>query len=97
MAGRGTDILLGGNSTFLASALVKEILEVDTNLENSSFVSDLSLEDPELINDLKKNYKELLKKPLSELEKQSDPVTVLFLQIYNSIISEQKLLVNKTY
>jgi preprotein translocase subunit SecA len=95
MAGRGTDILLGGNSNFLASVLVKEIFAKEGDFENISFICDLNLKDPEVINGLKKNYKELLKQPLSELKKQSDPITVLFLQIYNSIISEQKLLVNK--
>jgi preprotein translocase subunit SecA len=96
MAGRGTDILLGGSPNFLASTLVKEIFEKEANFENNSFICDLSLKDPELINGLKKNYKELLKQPLSELEKQSDPVTVLFFQIYNSILLEQKSLVNTT-
>lgn len=95
MAGRGTDILLGGNANFLASNLVKEIFAKETDFENNRFIRSLDLKDPELINGLKKNYKELLKQPLSELEKQSDPITILFLQIYNSVISEQKLLVNK--
>jgi preprotein translocase subunit SecA len=93
MAGRGTDILLGGNANFLTTILIKETLESEEVWENSEHIKNLSLTDSDLIGDLKINYKELLKQPLSELRNQGDPKTAFFLQIYSSIFSEQEQLV----
>ena len=90
MAGRGTDILLGGNPNFLTTNVIREIFEDENKFESNEFIKNLNLEDPTLIENLKSDYKELLKKPLSELEEKSDPTTVLFLQIYNFILNEQK-------
>ena len=95
MAGRGTDILLGGNPNFLTVNIIKENFETGDPLQNSNLIKGLDSEDLLLIEDLKVRYKELLKQPLLELEKQSDPVVILFLKIYNSIVSGQKLLVTE--
>ena len=38
---------------------------------------------------------QLLKQPLSDLKKQANPTTALFLELYNSVFSEQKLIVNE--
>jgi len=86
MAGRGTDILLGGNPNYLTDNLLRN------SFENDLFVKELNLEDESLIKGLKDKYKQLLKQPLSELEKQSDPTSILYLKLYKSIITKQKLL-----
>merc|ERR1711871_1587916 len=50
----------------------------------------------DLLNSLKLSYKEFLVQPLSELEKQSNDLTVaLYLELFNSILQEQKLLVKE--
>ena len=95
MAGRGTDILLGGNANFLTAAIIKEIFENEEEFETNEFITDLNIEDPSLIQDLKTNLDTLLKQPLYDLEKQQDSLTNLFLQLYKSILSEQKLLVSE--
>ena len=41
--------------------------------------------------DLKDNYKSLLKQSLSELQKQTNPTSSSFLKIYNSIFEQKKL------
>lgn len=96
MAGRGTDILLGGNPKFLANTLISNIFEEKKGFEKSSYIMNLNLSDSDLMKNLKSEYKELLKQPLSQLEKRSDSTTVLFLKIYNSILNDQKLLVAET-
>ena len=91
MAGRGTDILLGGNPKFFTNTLLKEFFENKTSpyiFEDNEFIKNSS---SEIIENLKINYKEFLKQPISELEKQSDPAIILYLQIYNSILNKQKL------
>jgi preprotein translocase subunit SecA len=95
MAGRGTDILLGGNANFLTSSLIKEFFEKGDVFENNEFIKEVILEDPSLIKNLKLKYKNLLNQPLSELEQQEDSTTALFLKIYNSILSEQKVIVTE--
>jgi preprotein translocase subunit SecA len=94
MAGRGTDILLGGNPNFLTSTLIKENLEKDS-FEDSNVLKNLKSKNLDLLEDLKKSYKELLKQPIPELRKRSDPKTFLFLELYDSIIEEQKVLVTE--
>jgi preprotein translocase subunit SecA len=95
MAGRGTDILLGGNPTFLVANTMKEIFVMEADFQNNKFISNLDLQDSNLLIDLKQKYQELLKQPLSDLRKESEPVVVLFLKIYDSIIKEKKLLVDE--
>jgi len=95
MAGRGTDILLGGNPTFLTMTLIKEIFEKEADCQNNKFIKNLPLSDLSLLKDLQVNYNELLKQPLSDLKKQTNPTTVLFLELYNAIFTEQKLIVQE--
>jgi preprotein translocase subunit SecA len=90
MAGRGTDILLGGNPTFLTNALIKEIFEKSDDLENNKFIKGLNVKDPDLIKNLKNEYKKFLKQPLAQLEKNSEPTAILFFKIYQLILEEQK-------
>ena len=93
MAGRGTDILLGGNPTSLTNDLIKELFEDKDRFNNNEFIKSLKIEDPNFLENLRLNYKDLLKTSLSELEEKTDPTTVLFLQIYNFILNEQKRVV----
>jgi len=95
MAGRGTDILLGGNPTFLTNALIKEIFEKSDDLENNKFIKGLNVKDPDLIKNLKNEYKKFLKQPLAQLEKNSEPTAILFFKIYQLVLEEQKNLVRQ--
>ena len=95
MAGRGTDILLGGNAKFLATNLIQEIFETTDTLESNDYIKSLDLKDLTVLENLKTEYKELLKQPLSDLELQPNPTNIAFLKLYNSILNEQKLLINE--
>ena len=95
MAGRGTDILLGGNAKFLATNLIQEIFETTDTLESNDYIKSLNLKDLTVLENLKTSYKELLKQPLSDLELQPNPTNIAFLKLYNSILNEQKLLINE--
>jgi preprotein translocase subunit SecA len=96
MAGRGTDILLGGNPTFLTTNLIEKIFENKENLQSNKYIKNLNCQDLYLIEDLAQNYKELLKQPLAELKTQSTPIVILFLQLYSYIFTEQEKLVTES-
>jgi preprotein translocase subunit SecA len=95
MAGRGTDILLGGNSTFLVATAMKEIFMKTKNLESNEFIQNLDIKDFNLLSDLTRQYPNLIKKPLSELKKQPSSVIALFVKLYELILIEKKILVKK--
>ena len=96
MAGRGTDILLGGNATFLTADVIKDIFNKKNVFENNPFIASLTQNEKALMENLKgNNYQKLLKQPLSELENKTDPEIVLFLKLYNSILKEQEQLVKQ--
>jgi len=96
MAGRGTDILLGGNATFLTADVIKDIFDKKNVFENNPFIASLTQNEKALMENLKgNNYQKLLKQPLSELENKTDPEIVLFLKLYNSILKEQEQLVKQ--
>ena len=95
MAGRGTDILLGGNSTFLVATAMKEIFMKTKNLESNEFIQNLDIKDFNLLSDLTQQYPNLIKKPLSELKKQPSSVIALFVKLYELILREKKILVKK--
>lgn len=95
MAGRGTDILLGGNSTFLVAAAMKELFMKTKNLESNEFIQKLDIKDFNLLSDLTRQYPNLIKKPLSELKKQPSSVIALFVKLYEIILREKKILVKK--
>ena len=96
MAGRGTDILLGGNSTFLTADVIKDIFDKKDVFENNPFIASLTQDEKALIENLKRNnYQKLLKQQPSELENKTDPEIVIFLKLYNSILKEQEQLVKQ--
>ena len=92
MAGRGTDILLGGNSKFLTNLLIREFFDGKGDFKNS-LIKNSDFKNLEFLDSLSFKYNDYLKSSLSELEEQSDPETKLFLSIYNVILNEQKRLV----
>ena len=96
MAGRGTDILLGGNSTFLTTNLIKDIFQNQEDLKDNKFIENLNIENPDLINELRENYKNLLKVSSSELAKRDDPQATLFNELYNSVLNNQKQYVEES-
>ena len=96
MAGRGTDILLGGNPVFLTNFLIKDFFDngkVDST--NIGFEEFLKLKDTQITEQIKANYKDFLKQPLSELEKQDEPVLKYYLQLYKAVLNEKQLITKK--
>ncbi len=93
MAGRGTDILLGGNATFVTNSLIRKLFNDTEKLNENEIIRNLTITDNATLEEVRDNYDEFLKTPLSELEKRSDPATTLFLDIYNVIFESQKQIV----
>jgi len=93
MAGRGTDILLGGNATFVTNSLIRKLFNDTEKLNENEIIKNLTITDNATLEEVRDNYDEFLKTPLSELEKRSDPATTLFLDIYNVIFESQKQIV----
>jgi len=89
MAGRGTDILLGGNPTFLTNTVIKDIFETgkinDSTLKVPSF-------DLEKFSD---KYQTLLKQPLSELDQVDDPEVLEYISFYKNVLDQKKLSAKK--
>ena len=74
MAGRGTDILLGGNPEFLAKQKMREKGCTDEQLE---FFTSLLKSDDEELNKLKEEYNEYYKKFKIETDKEKKEVIAL--------------------
>ena len=91
MAGRGTDILLGGNNKILANSFWKRFFE-DGEIEElgKNFTDYLDLKDSEAKEKLRNKYKEFLVQPLSELEKQQTVESKIFCKIQKKLLKETK-------
>ena len=89
MAGRGTDIVLGGNPKFLTDSVFKNFFEgiQDTILE-VKLGEKFSEVPKELQEELKLNYKQFLKIPVPELEQTEDLAKKCFAQLYKTILEE---------
>ena len=96
MAGRGTDILLGGNPTFLTNNLVRKLFTDPSDLNKNELIISLNLQDNKVLEEVQIKHEELLRTPLAELEKRSDSEAELFLKIYNNIFDTQKQLVEES-
>jgi preprotein translocase subunit SecA len=93
MAGRGTDILLGGNPIFLTKSLLKVLLLSTDKVSNLAAVNKiLDLADSRVKQELYDNYDELLKQPLSEVEIKDDSISQLFTALYKEVFSETKII-----
>jgi len=93
MAGRGTDILLGGNPTFLTRSLLKEFfLSEDKTSNNLELAKVLSLADEQTKTELYEQYNDFLKQNLADLEIVKDSVTQLFVTLYKTSFDETKII-----
>jgi preprotein translocase subunit SecA len=91
MAGRGTDIILGGNATFLTKDVLKRFFtEEDARLSNLEFAETFSTADKTIQEELNSNYSNLLGQSIAELEENETDSTKLFLRIYNQLLTEKK-------
>jgi preprotein translocase subunit SecA len=88
MAGRGTDILLGGNAAFLTEANIRELFETN----NKQFTE---LLDGKSKTKLKETYKDFLKQPLADLEKNQDSLTKEYVEIYKMLLNQNKRITQK--
>ncbi len=95
MAGRGTDIVLGGNSTFLTNRSLDEIFVNRDEIEDEKLKEILKSEDETIIENVKLNYKEFLKQPISDLEKQKEPEILLFIKLYKAILANNQEIIKK--
>lgn len=71
MAGRGTDIMLGGNSDFLAKEEMQRNGRTDAEINEATAYSDT---DDEYIIELRKEYKDLVKKFEEEIADEKEQV-----------------------
>jgi preprotein translocase subunit SecA len=92
MAGRGTDILLGGNPAFLTKSLLKEFfLSEDKVASNEEFEKILASADSKTRLELYDRYDEFIKQNLADLEINLDPVCQLFVNLYKALFSGTKM------
>ena len=108
MAGRGTDILLGGNLTFLTKKKLNELFLEKEPTERLQIILNLGLEPKNsvlvaksigywMINEeMQEKYFQFLRLPLSALETKTDPATLLFLKMYNVIFIKQEQVVEES-
>ena len=85
MAGRGTDILLGGNPTFQTVALIRKFFEEDSLDDMFNDIAEFKTNTR-----LKAEYEKLNKIPVNELEKEDSEVIKEYLQLYQKIYNKQK-------
>ncbi len=90
MAGRGTDIVLGGNSSFFTNIAMNNIFNPDLEIKNNELKELINSESAPVFENLKLSYKNFLKQPISELEKQDAQEVKLFLMIYKYLLSESE-------
>jgi preprotein translocase subunit SecA len=95
MAGRGTDIVLGGNSTFLTNRSFESLLVKEDELDGEIVEKILKLEDRTVIENVKLNYKEFLKQPILDLEKQKKPEILLFVKLYKAVLEDNQKIIGK--
>ena len=89
MAGRGTDILLGGNPNFLTTTLIKEYFSGNIKIDYPEHFDEcLSQMNENVQNDLRSNYGLLINAPISDLEVKDDSLTKAFLTLYRTIFAK---------
>ena len=89
MAGRGTDIVLGGNPIFLTNAFLRDFFE--NRKESEELQEFINLESPEVKERIKTNYQDFLKQSFSGLEKQEDDASKVFRILYKNVLEEKKV------
>jgi preprotein translocase subunit SecA len=94
MAGRGTDIVLGGNPTFLTRSLLKEFfLSDDKRTKNEEVEKIFNSADNNTKLELSEKYSELIKQSLTDLETAKDPSSQLFISVYKAFFNETEKIV----
>ncbi len=89
MAGRGTDILLGGNPNFLTATLIEDYFSGNSKIDYPEHFDEcLSQMDENVQNDLRSNYGLLINTPISDLEIKDDSLTKAFLTLYRTIFAK---------
>ncbi len=93
MAGRGTDIVLGGNPKFLTTASIKHFFSNKNGKEqNSEITAFYNSQNPETRQGLEMSYLELMTESLTELRASTEDVTKLYLEIYDQFLEKNKTL-----
>lgn len=91
MAGRGTDIVLGGNARFLTNNLLKTFFdnpkEQESNTELADFYKTQNAESKAILTE---SYNEIITQPTSELVKRKDEGAKLYLAVYNYALAGNK-------
>jgi len=99
MAGRGTDIILGGNPKYLTNSIFKNFFEVDkgnvNNPPEKEFNNYLSLNDESLKEQIKINYKEFLKQANTEDQTIEGPAGKYFNSLYQKVFSDKIIIAKK--
>lgn len=90
MAGRGTDIVLGGNSTFLTGTILRDYFD-GRPIDSAEIQTMLASYDTNATLQLQQQYSQLNTKQLIELESSSDPTEQLYLEIYKNCLEINKL------
>ena len=88
MAGRGTDIVLGGNPTFLTKAIFNNYFE--KQVRSSDLDTSLQLYSERVKDNLEKAYNKLKTTPLAELETSQDETAKIYLEIYKTSLKQNK-------
>jgi preprotein translocase subunit SecA len=87
MAGRGTDIVLGGNPTLLTQSLLKKYFnnqEATLNSDELSYFESFSLENKQTEPQI--DYKKFLDKPIEDIEFNEDLQAQKFVDIYKNLL-----------
>ena len=94
MAGRGTDIVLGGNSSFLTTAELKNFFEANAErFQDSNLSLFYGKQEEALKSSIKEDWDKFLSQPINELRKLNDPATLLYLELYDRVLSKNKEIV----
>lgn len=91
MAGRGTDIVLGGNPIFITKSLLLDFFMNEEKVPGNEKITDrLNESDNKVRAELYETFPNYLKQSLGELEQRKDSTSILFTDLYKLVLSETK-------
>ncbi len=91
MAGRGTDIVLGGNPKYLTISLLRSFFkEGKTDTIEDEIKEFSATTDEFIIASINQDYETFLKSSITELQKDKDPATKCFVNLYTKIFEKSK-------
>ena len=92
MAGRGTDIALGGNPVFLTkSSIVNYFTQQNSDTIDFNAKEFVLEQEKDIQKQLEENYSLLLQQPIADIEEKNDPLSIAFTNIYNQILAQKKI------